>query len=129
LIYIGCKVGTFPAIKKAYPDEVSGHSQEVRKMKGQAKTLIPVLLGIVTLLLAGVMGIQMPRVRQATEIAETRAVLLGENALELDTAFRTEADAAVRDMGMSIVADLAVDLKHQPSIKIASATSVKRDRG
>jgi hypothetical protein len=98
-------------------------------MKGRAKTLIPVLLGIVTLLLAGVMGIQMPRVRQATEIAETRAVFLGENALELDTAFRAEENAAVRDMGMSIVADLAVDLKHQPSIKIASATGVKRDRG
>jgi hypothetical protein len=97
-------------------------------MKGQAKILIPAAIGILTLLLAGLMGIDMPRVRQATEIAETRAVLNGGNALALDTAFRADADNAARSMGMSITGDLVVELKHQPSIKIASATDVKRDR-
>ena len=45
-------------------------------MNSQAKALIPALIGIITLLLAGVTGIDLPRVRQATEIAETRAVTL-----------------------------------------------------
>ena len=98
-------------------------------MKGQAKILIPALVGIVTLLLAGVMGIDMPRVRQATVIAETVAIPQSENALTLDTEFRADADAAAREMGLSIAADLAVELKHQPSIKVANATGVDHDRG
>lgn len=98
-------------------------------MKGQTKVLIPALIGITALLLAGVMGIDMPRMRQATEIAETRAVPMSANALELDTAFRAEADAAVLEVTNSIAADLAVDLKHLPSIKLADTRSVNGDRG
>ena len=98
-------------------------------MKGQTKVLIPALIGITALLLAGVMGIDMPRMRQATEIAETRAVPMSDNALELDTAFRAEADAAAVEVSNRIAADLAVELKHLPSIKLADTRSVNGDRG
>jgi hypothetical protein len=99
-------------------------------MKGQAKLLIPALIGILTLLLAGVTGIELPRVRQATEIAETRAVTMETYSRQaLGTAFRTEADEAVRDLSAGITADLAVDLKHQPTVVVAQNTAIKRERG
>lgn len=99
-------------------------------MKGQAKVLIPALIGIAILLLAGITGIHLPRVRQATEIAETHAVTLEDyRHQELDTAFRAEANTAARDMGLSIAADLALELKHQPSTLFAQATAANRERG
>ena len=99
-------------------------------MKGQAKLLIPALIGILTLLLAGVTGIDLPRVRQATEIAETRAVTMETYSHQaLGTAFRAEADTAVRELSAGITADLAVDLKHQPAVVVAQNTAIKRERG
>ena len=99
-------------------------------MKGQAKVLIPALIGIAILLLAGITGNNLPRVRQAKEIMEARAVTLEDyRRQELGTAFRTDADAAARDMGINIAADLAIELKHQPSRVVAQATTLKRERG
>jgi hypothetical protein len=105
-------------------------SKEVLEMKGQAKVLIPALIGIAILLLAGITGNKLPRVRQATEIAETRAITL-ENYRhqELGMAFRADADTAAREMGLNIAADLTVELKHQPSRVVAQATAIKRERG
>jgi len=100
-------------------------------MNSQAKALIPALIGIATLLLAGVTGIDLPRVsKQATVIAETRAVTLEDyNRQGLGTSFRSDADAAARSMSEGIAADLAVELKHQPSVVVARTHTGKRDRG
>ena len=99
-------------------------------MKSQAKALIPALIGIVTLLLAGVTGIEMPRVRQATVIAETRAVTLEDYSHQvLGSAFRADADKAVRDMNAGIAADLALELKHQPAVVVAQNTAISKERG
>ena len=99
-------------------------------MNSQAKALIPALIGIITLLLAGVTGTELPRVRQATEIAETRAVTLEDYRHQsLGTAFRSDADKAVRDMSAGISADLALELKHQPTVVIAQNPAIKREQG
>ena len=100
-------------------------------MNSQAKALIPALIGITTLLLAGVTGIDMPRVsRQATTIAETRAITL-EQAYDQDlgTAIRMDADAAVREMSVSIAEDLAAGTKYKPSVSVAHAELAHNERG
>ena len=100
-------------------------------MNSQAKALIPALVGITALLLAGVTGTDLPRLsRQATSIAEVRAVTLEDyNHQVLGTSIRTDADAAALDMSEGIAADLAVELKHQPSVVVAQANTAKGDRG
>ena len=99
-------------------------------MKGQAKALIPALIGIVILLLAGIGGIDLPRLKQATVIAETRAITPeAQNRDELDKAFHAEAEAAATDMGLSIAADLAVELKRNPTTMVAQNKSFHRERG
>jgi hypothetical protein len=111
---------------------VSGQNsvKEVLEMKGQAKVLIPALIGIAILLLAGITGNNLPRVRQVTKIAETRAITLeAHRHQELGMAFRTDADTAVREMGLNVAADLSVELKHQPSRVVAQANATKRERG
>ena len=105
-------------------------SKEVLEMKGQAKVLIPALIGISILLLAGITGTHLPRVRQATEIAETRAVTLEDyRRQELGAEFRTDADTAAHEMGLNVAADLTIELKPQPSALVAQATAAKRERG
>lgn len=100
-------------------------------MKGQAKALIPALSGIITLLLAGITGcISTPGEQQAINIAETRAVTIEQcRHQELGAAFRMEADAAARQTGLSIAADLAVELKLNAVPTLATAESVHRDKG
>ena len=99
-------------------------------MNSQAQALIPALIGIITLLLAGVTGFDLPRVRQATEIAETRAVTLETYRHQaLGNAFRNDADAVVREMSADIAAELAVELKHQPAVVVAQNTAINRERG
>ncbi len=99
-------------------------------MNSQTKTLILALGGIVALLLAGVSGIDLPRVRQATSIAETRAVTMEDYRHQtLGNAFREDADAVAREMSQSIAADLTVELKHLPSVVVAQNASTYRDRG
>ena len=105
-------------------------SKEVLEMKGQAKVLIPALIGIAILLLAGITGNNLPRVRQATQIAETRAVTLEDHRRqELGAEFRTDADAAAREMGLNVAADLTIELKHQPSALVAKSIAANRERG
>ncbi len=99
-------------------------------MNGQTKIVILALGGIVTLLLAGVAGIDLPRVRQATTIAETRAVTMEDYRHQaLGNAFREGADAAVSEMTQSITADLTVELKHVPSVEVAQNAAGYRERG
>jgi hypothetical protein len=99
-------------------------------MKGRNKALILAAIGIFTVLLAAVLGTDLPRTKQASiEIAETRAITLEDQGrLELDAAFRTDADKAAQDMGASITASLAVELKHTPSVAIAQNLMAKHDR-
>jgi ferric-dicitrate binding protein FerR (iron transport regulator) len=100
-------------------------------MIGQNKALILAAIGIVAVLLAGLTGTDLPRTRQAnTAVAETRAITLEDRSRhELDTAFRADADTAAREMGLSIAADLTVELKHKPSVAIAQNLLGKYDRG
>ncbi|MCP4000943.1 MAG: hypothetical protein GY727_08525 [Gammaproteobacteria bacterium] len=98
-------------------------------MKGQAKVLIPALIGIAILLLAGITGNKLPRVRQVIEIAETRAITLEDyRRQELGMEFRANADTAAHEMVLNVAADLTVELKHQPTRVVAQAITVKRER-
>lgn len=92
-------------------------------MNGQAKVLIPALIGIITLLLTGVTGIRfLPGEQQAIQIAETRAITLeAQNHQALATAFRDGADAAALQMEIITAADLAVELKHVPAVLVAKS--------
>jgi hypothetical protein len=129
LILLEVKVGTVPAIEIVSPGIGSGIFKEAIQMNGQAKALIPALIGIIILLLVGITGFDMPRVRQATVIAETRAVTLENSRHQaLGTAFRIEADAAVRELNADIAAELVMELKHQPAVVVAQNTTTKRDR-
>ena len=90
-------------------------------MNGQAKALIPALIGIITLLLTGITGIKLvPGEQQAIQIAETRAITQeAYSRQELGTAIRDGADAAALQTGIGVAADLAVELKHVPANVIA----------
>ena len=92
-------------------------------MNGQVKALIPALIGIVTLLLTGITGIQfVPGEKQATTIAETRAITLeAQSRQALGQAFRDEANAAALQTSLGIAEDLAVELKHVPANLTATA--------
>ena len=85
-------------------------------MNGQAKALIPALIGIITLLLTGITGIQLvPGEQQAISIAETRAITLeAESRQALGTAIRDEANAVVLQTQIDVAEDLAVELKRTP---------------
>ena len=100
-------------------------------MNGQAKALIPALIGIITLLLTGITGcVNTPGEQQAFAIAETRAVTLEQyRHQELETAFRAEANKAVRHTGLSIAADLAVGLKSNSALRLAATKAVHREKG
>ena len=97
-------------------------------MNGQAKVLIPTLIGIITLLLTGITGISfLPGEQQAIQIAETRAITLEQQSHQvLATAFRDDADTAALQMEIGIAEDLAVELKHVPANMVAAADSLNR---
>jgi len=96
-------------------------------MNGQAKVLIPALIGIFTLLLTGITGISfLPGEQQAIQIAETRAITLeAQNRQVLGTAFRSGADAAARQIEVVTAADLAIELKHVPVLLVAQSAPAK----
>ena len=85
-------------------------------MKGQTKALVPAFIGIITLLLTGITGIVlMPSEKQATQIAETRAITMETQSRQaLTAAFRDGANKAVLQTEIDVAADLAVELKHAP---------------
>jgi len=97
-------------------------------MNGQAKVLIPALIGIITLLLTGVAGISLlPGEQQAIQIAETSAITLeAQNRQVLGAAFRDGADAAAQQMEIGTTADLAVELKHVPVLLVAKSAPANR---
>ena len=97
-------------------------------MNGQAKASIPALIGIITLLLAGIAGLSlMSGEQQAIQIAETRAITLEDKSHnELATVFRADADAAAVQTTIDIAADLAVELKHSPSNLIAMSEAATK---
>ena len=90
-------------------------------MNSQAKALIPALIGIVALLLAGVTGTDLPRVsRQATEIVDTRTAPADKASHQgLGASFRRDADEAVRALNNDIAAHVAITFGHQPAIVVA----------
>lgn len=93
-------------------------------MKGQAKALIPALIGIAPLLLAGITGyVKSSGEPQATHIAAASTVT-DEQRLRMDLAdsFRADAEAAAKDMHDSVAEDLAVKLTYTPSLLVAAST-------
>jgi hypothetical protein len=101
------------------------------EMIGQAKALIPASIGIITLLLAGITGIIVTSgEQQATRIGETRAVTLEQYSHQnLETEFRMDAEKAVQETGLNIVADLAVDISNAPAPQLVAADASLSDRG
>ncbi len=100
-------------------------------MNGQAKALVPALIGIITLLLTGITGCgSTSGEQQAINIAETRAVTIEQHRYqELDTAFRMEADKAAREIRLEIATDLAVDINSDSFVQLAAAQAAHRERG
>ena len=85
-------------------------------MNGQRKALIPALIGIITLLLTGITGMQfVSSEKQAIQVAETRAITMeAQSRQALTTAFRDGANKAALQTEIDVAADLAVELKHAP---------------
>lgn len=99
-------------------------------MKGQAKALIPALIGIVPLLLAGITGYVNRSGEQIADIAETYAVTVEDHQRKaLADSVRADADAAANTMCNEIVADLAVELTYTPSHLVASSDAIVNERG
>lgn len=100
-------------------------------MIGQARALIPALIGIVPLLLAGITGfVNSSGEMQINDIAETYAVTSAEHQrMELADAVRADAESAANKLGDDVVADLTIELKHTPSFLIASSDAGAKERG
>jgi len=100
-------------------------------MNGQAKAVIPALIGIVPLLLAGITGyVNSSGEQQATNIAETRAMTIEQHQrAQLADAVRADAKVAARELSDDVVADLSVKLTAAPSLLIAASDAYGRERG
>ena len=100
-------------------------------MKGQAKALIPALIGITPLLLAGIMGyVTSSGGQQTTRIVTTSAVTYDQRLhMELADSVRADAKAAAEKFRDSVAADLAIELTHTPSLLVASSDSEAEERG
>ncbi len=100
-------------------------------MKGQAKAMIPALIGIIPLLLAGIAGyVSSSGGQQTTNIAETRAVTFEQHQrMALADSVRADADAAAKQLCNDVVADLTVDLVHAPALLVASSDAGANERG
>jgi hypothetical protein len=100
-------------------------------MNGQVKAVIPALIGIVPLLLAGITGyVNSSGGQQATAIAETRAITLETDLRQkLATAFRADAESAAMQVSDSVAADLAIELRHRPSQLVAASAGGSQERG
>jgi len=99
-------------------------------MKGQAKAVIPALIGIVPLLLAGIMGYMNGSGEQITNIAETYAVTFETHQrMELADSVRADAETAANKLSSEVVADLAVELTYTPSLLVASSDAEANERG
>ena len=92
-------------------------------MNGQARALIPAVIGILPLLLAGITGfVNSSGEQQITDIAETYAVTAEQHQrMNLADSVRADAECAANKLGDDVVADLAIELTHTPSYLIASS--------
>lgn len=99
-------------------------------MIGQKRALIPVAIGI-ALLLTGISGyLVTPGEKQATAIAEHYAVTTSkQEPLDLTGQFRADADAAARQTGAEIAADLRGELRRKSEMLAAEAPQRIRERG
>ena len=100
-------------------------------MNGQTRALIPALIGIIPLLLAGITGyVNSSGGQQITDIAETYAVTFEQHQrMELADAVRADAECAANKLADEVVADLAIELTHTPSLLIASSEAEANERG
>jgi len=100
-------------------------------MKGQAKALIPALIGITPLLLAGITGyVNSSGGQQTTAIAETRALTAEQQQrMVLADAVHDGAESAAMHLSEEVAADLTVELTVTPSLLIASSNANANERG
>jgi hypothetical protein len=91
-------------------------------MKGQAKALIPALIGIAILLLTGISGIFLPPGEQQATFTASRTVSpeKGRRAMS-GAAIRSDADTAALQTYRDVAADMAIDLQSPPQYVIAKA--------
>lgn len=99
-------------------------------MKGQAKALIPALIGIIPLLLAGITGYVNRSGEQITDIAETYALTAEQHKREtLAGSVRADADAAANELCNEVIADLALELTYTPAQLVALSNANAKERG
>ena len=100
-------------------------------MKGQAKALIPALIGITPLLLAGITGyVNSSGGQQTPAIAETQALTAEQHQRKvLAEAVYDGAEAAAMKLSGDVAEDLTVELTYTPSLLIASSSANANDRG
>jgi len=91
-------------------------------MKGQAKALIPALIGIAILLLTGISGIHLPPGEQQATSTASQEVSPEKGRREmLGAAIRSDADTAALQTYGAVAADMAKDLQRPPKYVIAKA--------
>ena len=100
-------------------------------MKGQAKAMIPALIGITPLLLAGITGYVISSGgQQATQFAPTLVAKHAQHSrTELTDSFRAGARLAAKELGDSVAADLAIELTRSPALLLAASDAAVKERG
>ncbi len=100
-------------------------------MKGQARAMIPALIGITPLLLAGITGyVNSSGGQQNTDIAETRAVTYEQHKrMELANSVRADAKAAAKELCDNVAAELSIELTHMPTVLLAVSDANTKERG
>jgi len=100
-------------------------------MKGQARAMIPALIGITPLLLAGITGYVISSGgQQNTNIAETRAVTFEQHQrMGLANSVRADAKAAAKEISDNVAAELVIELTHTPSMLLAVSDAEAKERG
>lgn len=91
-------------------------------MKGQAKALIPALIGIAILLLTGISGVFLPTGEQSGTATMSKAASPEKGRREiLSAAIRSDADTAALQTYRDVAADIATDLQRPPKYMTAKA--------
>lgn len=100
-------------------------------MKGQIRAMIPALIGITPLLLAGITGyVNSSGGQQNTNIAETRAVTYEQHQrMELENSVRADAKVAAKELCENVAADLVIELTHTPTVLLAVSDADAKERG
>jgi hypothetical protein len=91
-------------------------------MKGQAKALIPALIGIAILLLTGISGVFLPTGERPATSTMSQAAGPEQGQREiLSAAIRSEANTAALQAYRNVAADIATDLQRPPKYMISKA--------